>query len=116
MYTRIGFYQEADVSFLILKGCIEISYKCKQITELSKLIAHLFIDLKVTIFSNAMPYSLQVPEDKPILTDDSKYVKVSKDLDFTQKSSGFSLLAQFGELKDEGLYSIISSFFCYTSF
>lgn len=58
MYTRIGFYQEADVSFLILKGCIEISYKCKQITELSKLIAHLFIDLKVTIFSNAMPYSL----------------------------------------------------------
>ncbi|XP_063595127.1 uncharacterized protein LOC134772039 [Penaeus indicus] len=42
-----------------------------------------------------------VPEDKPILTDDSKYVKVSKDLDFTQKSSGFSLLAQFGKLEDE---------------
>ncbi|ROT68345.1 hypothetical protein C7M84_013519 [Penaeus vannamei] len=49
----------------------------------------------------AQPKQPYVPEDKPILTDDSKYVKVSKDLDFTQKSSGFSLLAQFGELKDE---------------
>lgn len=51
---------------------------------------------------------MQVPEDKPILTDDSKYVKVSKELDFTQKSSGFSLLAQFGKLKDEGLYSFVT--------
>ncbi|XP_042888824.1 probable RNA-binding protein CG14230 [Penaeus japonicus] len=49
----------------------------------------------------AQPKQPYVPDSKPILTDDSKYVKVSKDLDFTNKSSGFSLLAQFDDFKDE---------------